>query len=753
MPVTTTHSRRRALQWLIAGATAMAFPVMAGPGRSRPGASRDPAPPAGARPGPLQAAAGAPTARVETVQEVLWGQTVSDPYRWMEKNDDPDWEPFLKGQSAQARAVLGAIPGRAALGLRISALSAAVPRAVKIVSRGSRIFYESRPAGEDNFSLFLRTGPRARERRLLDPSGLSEAGQHRSIDWWVPSPDGRHIAVGLSLAGSENSVLRILKVASGTFLPESIDKTNNASPSWLPDGSGFFYNRLAPGPQPGDADAFLNSAAWLHRLGTDPASDRLILKAGLDPRLGGTPEEFPLIETAADSELVLACFKGGVRNDNAYFVARREELLAGQPRWRPLCTLADQVSRVVLAGDHLDLLSTRGAPNGQVLRVPAAAPDLANARVVVAAGPWVIDAIESGADGLYIREMRGGYSGLRRLHRNGSLQRIELPFEGSVSALAADPLTPGAWFIGESWLVPPACFHCSADQRKARQVDLVGPVRLRTSDYAVIRSVAIARDGTRVPMSIVARRGLKRDGSHPTLVEAYGAYQVASEPWFFNGRLLAFLERGGVFVTAHVRGGGEFGRPWWLAGQKQTKPNTWRDLIDCCQALIQAGWTSPAHLAITGTSAGGITVGRAMTERPDLFAAVISNVGLSNPLRAEFSENGPGNIDEFGTISDRAGFETLLQMDAYQAVQQGVRYPATLLTTGQNDVRVSPWQVGKMAARLQSVAAPDRPVLLRVEENAGHGLGSTRSQIDAEQADAYAFVLWRTGHPRFQPVR
>ncbi|MEY3735309.1 MAG: hypothetical protein RLZZ624_367 [Cyanobacteriota bacterium] len=736
-----TRRRRQILQLLIAGAAAGALPGLGRPGRAQ----------TAVRSQGLAAPSLPPPARIEPVREVLWGSTVTDPYRWMERQDDPEWLPFLKAQAEYSRAVLDAIPGRSALGRRVSALSAQVPRAVRVISRGQRLFYESRPAGADQYKLFVRQGTQGPERLLLDPEQLSPGDTSYAIDWWLPSPQGRHIALGLSAGGSENSVLRILDVERGTFLNESIDKTDNASPSWLPDGSGFFYNRLAPGPRPGDPDHFLNSAAWLHRLGTDPAQDVLVLRCGLDPAIPGTPEEYPTVEAAADSAFVVACFRGGVRQDNAFHVARLEELLAGRPQWKQVCSLEDQIVRLVLSGDHLDLVSTRNNPNGQVLRLDAAAPDLARARVVVPESTWAIDAISAAADGLYLKEMQGGYSRLRRLSGDGVLQQVRLPFEGSIAELSSDPLHGGAWFIGESWLVPPACFHCRSGARTASRVDLVGKVRLDGRGYALTRSVAIARDGTRVPMSILARRDLKRDGTHPTLVEAYGAYQISSEPWFFNGRLLAFLEQGGVFVTAHVRGGGEFGRRWWLAGQKTTKPNTWRDLIDCCQTLIEEGWTSPSHLAITGTSAGGITVGRAMTERPELFAAVISDVGLSNPLRAEFSENGPGNIDEFGTINERQGFESLRQMDAYQAVRNGVSYPATLLTTGMNDSRVAPWQVGKMTARLQNVATADRPVLQRVDFQAGHGLGSTRSQNDGLQADIYAFVLWRTGHPDFQP--
>jgi prolyl oligopeptidase len=261
-----------------------------------------------------------------------------------------------------------------------------------------------------------------------------------------------------------------------------------------------------------------------------------------------------------------------------------------------------------------------------------------------------------------------------------------------------------------------------------------------------MRVFAEATDGTRVPVSIVAKKGLKHDGSHPTIVTAYGAYQEVSRP-IFDARSIAFLEQGGVLATAHVRGGGEYGKGWWQAGQKLTKPNTWRDLIASCEYLIREGWTSQRRLAIVGESAGGIAVGMALTERPDLFSVVIGKVGTYNMLRSEFGHSGPSNVAEFGSIRDEDGFRGLRAMDAYHAVRDGVPYPAVLLTAGMTDSRVSPWEAAKMTARLQRATGSSNPVLLRVAFDEGHGLGSTKSQLDSEAADVYSFVLWRTRAP------
>lgn len=740
--MTRQRRRREVLQLLLAAAGTASLSTLAKPGKARPINSHQAAP----RP---------PIARIDGVKEDIWGQKIDDPYRWMENPEDADWLPFMEGQAAHSRAVLDAIPARETMAARVRALSAEVPKPFKVISRAGKIFYEYRPKAANIPKLYVRDGIDGRERILIDPSQLDQGDSHVSIDWWMPSPNGRYVVTGLSKGGSENSVLHIFDLTNNAFLNERIDKVENQSPSWLPDSSGFFYNRLADGNKPGDLNYYLNSAAFLHRIHSDPSLDRLILKRGLYPEIPGTPEEYPYADTEANSDHVTVAFFGGVRNNNAHFVARRDHLLSGTPQWLQVCSLDDDIQKLVLSGDTLYLLSTKGAPNGKVLCTSAIKPNLATAKLVVPESDVVIETIAIAKDGLYLKDTLGGYSGMRRLNVDGRLQRIKLPFDGSLLELSTNCMDPGAWFIGESWLVPPSCYRVDPESNKAKIVPLIGRPGIDGSGYELIRTAAIARDGTKVPMSIIARRGLKRNGRNPTLVEAYGAYKISSEPWFFNGRLIAFLEQGGVFVTAHVRGGGEYGQRWWKAGQKLTKANTWRDLIDCCQALIKTGWTSPRHLAITGTSAGGITVGKAMTEQPDLFAAVISNVGVSNPLRAEFSENGPGNVDEFGTIKDRDGFIGLLRMDAYQAVNDTRTYPAVLLTSGINDPRVSPWQVAKMAAKLQRacsrVGAAANPVLLRVDFKAGHGIGSTRQQRDEEEADAFAFVLWRTGHPRFQP--
>jgi len=689
-----------------------------------------------------------PTARIEPVTETFFGQSVTDPYRWMETRTDPDWEPFMRGNAAHAEATLAAIPGRARMLEQISALTGTNATATAPVPAGGKLFYTKRAEGKDTSALFVREG--TTDRVLVDPDALKAGGSHVSLDWWVPSPDGSHVVYGLSPSGSEDSVLHIMRVADQTILPERIDRTQYASPAWLPDGTGFFYLRFGSAAK-GSVDYYKDSVAWLHKVGTDAEADVEILKRGKYEAIPLTPSEFPFLVTDPTSDHVLVAVFGGVRRENPVWSTPLSDLLAGTPRFKPVATLEDEITTIGWKGDDLYLLSTRDAENGKVLKVSMSSPDLAAAKVVIPHGDRVIEGLAHAEDALYVSFMDGGYQSLARVDSSGAVTPVTLPFEGSILQTNASTSEPGVYLRLTSWLEPVGVWRVEADGT-VTDTGISPKPAIDTSPFEAIRDFATARDGTRVPVSIVARKGLVRDGSAPTLVNAYGAYQVSSTPGFAT-RAVPFLALGGVLVTAHVRGGGEYGKRWWRAGQKLTKPNTWRDLIDVSEHLIKTGWTSSPKLGIVGGSAGGITMGRALTERPDLFAVVVPEVGCLNALRMEFSQNGPTNIDEFGSVTTEDGFKGLYAMDSLHHVVDGTRYPAVLMTHGMTDPRVEPWHSAKMTARLRAAAAADSgPILLRVDFEAGHGIGSTRSQLDTLDADIYSFLLWQTGQDGFQPA-
>jgi prolyl oligopeptidase len=679
----------------------------------------------------------APVARVEPVTDTYFGDAVVDRYRWMENDKDPQWMPFLKGQNDHARAILDALPGRDALLVRIKQLSGDIAAPGQAQLAGKMIFFQQRPAGANNFKLFVREGGKVR--LLIDPTTLDTGTSHVSLDWWVASPNGEKLVYGLSKNGSEDSTLQIMDVQTGSILPERIPNTEAARPSWLSDGSGFFYNQLTGAVA--TPERYLDSRARLHRLGTDPAKDPVLMTRGLDPNVVYDKIQAPAIWTSEHSQYAILTLDD-VRAEGRFFVAPLKDVEAGHAKWTPVADFADEVTDATLDGEKLYLLANHDHPRGQVLETSAKAPSIRGAKEVVPESGLVIQDISRAQDGLYLREMDGGLGRLARLDRHGKLTAIQLPFDGTLGGVETSADSPGAVMLLSGWFKPTALWSVDAAGHLA-DTGLTSKPTIDTSGYMTERRFATAKDGTKIPYSLIYKKGLKHDRSNPVFLQAYGSYGATAYTPTFAGRSLAFADQGGIIAYANVRGGGEYGRQWHRAGQLENKPNTWRDLFAVCEDMFANGYTSPAHLAIGGRSAGGITMGRALTERPDMFAAVVSGVGWHNPLRYVAEQNGYGEEPEWGAISDPKGYKALKAIDSYQAVVDGTKYPAVLLTTGVTDPRVAPFHPAKMAARLQAATSSDKPVLLRVDYDAGHGIGSTREQQDRETADTYAFVLWQ----------
>jgi prolyl oligopeptidase len=689
---------------------------------------------------------GPPVARVSPVTETLFGTSVVDRYRWMEA-EGPEWKAYVQGQGAYAKRILDAIPGRDALFQAVDRYTRAVIAVSGVQVGGGLIFTEVRPAGANTFKLYVREGVSGRDRLLIDPDAYASGASHATLDWWAASPDGRHVVFGTSPGGSENSIARIMVTATGAILPETIDRTALATPSWGPDGAGFFYNRLQGSVSPDSTDKYKLSTNWYHRLSSDPAQDVRVLAKSSSPSVALVDTDYPVVAATPGSNVAIAAVISGAQNEQSMFVAQLAQAEAGAPVWRPICSAADKVTNVAVRGEDIYLLTHQGAPHYKILRTRASAPSVSGATTVVPESASVIRGIAAAKDGLYVQDLNAGIAGLRRLGLDGRVTTIALPFAGSIDGLYADTLHDGVWFFLQGWVRPSVLCYVGPDG-KVVQTDITPQPPIDVSPYTSEEVFATAKDGVRVPVSIVYRKGLKRDGSAPLLLEAYGSYGTSIDPSFL-ARWLPLLDLGGVFAVAHVRGGGELGEDWHLAGQKLNKPSTWRDTIAAAEYLITERYTSGPKLAVIGGSAGGITMGRFVTERPDLAAVVVSQVGVSNAMRFEFSPNGPLNIPEFGTVTDPEGFKALYEMDAYQHVRDGTHYPSVLLTTGLNDPRVSSWQLTKMAARLQAANASKNPILLRIETDAGHGMGSTRTQRDHETADILAFMLWRTGDRQY----
>jgi prolyl oligopeptidase len=603
-----------------------------------------------------------------------------------------------------------------------------------------------------------RAAPRgAPERVLLDPGAMA-GDAHRAIDWHVPSPDGRHVACGISEGGSEWSTLHVVETATGRLLDDRLGGALFPFVSWLGDGGSFpsfvYHQHREPPPDAPPEERRLDSRSLLHRLGGNPG-DVVVLARGLNSRVPMTRLDRPFLVTSPGGGWLLAIVShaalGGRTTDEeltdcTLYVAPRGGLVdpAACP-WRRVAGVEDAVTAYALTEETLYLVCGRDAPRYQVLALPLADPDRDRARVVVPEGPRVVEAVKAAGDHLLVRDLDAGVARLRRVALDGGEpEDLALPVQGTILEWVAGPGHGEVLLWLASWTAAPRLYRCRVASGELSDTGWAPPPAAALDGVVEQQVEAVARDGTPVPLSIVHAKGLRRDGDNPTLLEAYGSYGFALRPEF-SPQMRAWYERGGLYAVAHVRGGGEHGRGWHQAGRGPGKETTITDMIDCAEHLIAQGYTRPERLAGKGVSAGGIAAGGALARRPELWAAMVLQVPVTNALRAEFGENGPINVPEFGSVATEEGLRGLLVMDAYLRVRDGVAYPAVLLTAGMNDPRVEVWQPAKMAARLQAATSSGRPVLLRIDTQAGHGFGSTASQRDSLLADELAFLLDQLG--------
>jgi prolyl oligopeptidase len=698
-----------------------------------------------------------PVAAVRMVTDEYFGVKVADPYRYMEDLTNPEVVAWFKGQNDYTRAVLSRIPGRRALMTRIKGLDESAPARITDLRRlpGDRYFYQKRLASEDVFKLYVRDGLKSDERLLVDPTKFVTAGgPHYVISYYAPSFDGKYVAAGISAAGSEDAVLRVFDTGTGKETGDVIDRAQFGNPSWMPDGRSLLYNRLQQlTSTSAPTDRYLNSRSYLHVLGTQPDKDQLVFGSGT-PNVTIDPSDIPFVAVPPGASYAVGVIAHGVRNEITAYVAPLDALSGPTVPWKRFCDVDDDVTAFDVRGDDLYLLSHHQASRYKVLHTKLSAPDVAQAEVVVPAGEPVIQNIAAASDALYIQELDGGLGRLVRLaYSGGKPEQIQLPFDGSVGLSATDLRVPGTLVELTSWTKARKIYAYDVSRKNVTDTQLQPVGKFDApADLESVEVKAKSYDGTLIPLSIVYRKGLKLDGSNPTLLKGYGAYGITIDPGF-DPKLTAWFERGGVIAVAHVRGGGEYGEDWHLAGKFLNKPNTWKDFIACAEYLINKKYTSPSRLGIQGGSAGGITIGRSITSRPELFAVAIDGVPMSDVVRAEFTPNGPPNIPEFGTVKDPDGFKALYEMSPYHHVTDGTKYPAVMVTTGFNDPRVVSWEPGKMAARLQAATSSGKPILLRVDYEAGHGIGSTKTQREEELADEWSFAMWQFGVAEFQPAK
>lgn len=673
------------------------------------------------------------------VVDTYHGVKVTDDYRWLEKVESPEVQRWIAAQNGLTRSVLDADPQRTAIRDELRRMQGQ-GRASRFAFQyaAGKLFAIKRQPPANQPMLVMMDGDAnvASERVIVDPNVLDASGR-TTIDWYRPSPDGRHVALSLSTKGSEIGSLHVFDTASGQALPDVLPDvqypTGGGDAAWTPDGKALFYTRY-----PDRRDRGFHQQIWFHRLGTPVARDRYVIG-----------REFPRIaevrfEVSDDARHLLAEVRNGDGGEHGYWLRGPDD------RWRRIAGFKDGIKNAVFGRDaRIYALAHGGSPRGRLVAMKLDAKQgLAAAPTVVPESDVVIEDFVPTATRLVVEDLVGGPSRLRIVGLDGQpMGRIDGDAVSSVrlgTRLAGDTLLYGI----ESPVRDFAWYRLDAGTTEGVKTELAQPQAFAVDGglpgIEAVRDVAVSKDGTQIPVTIVRRIGTKLDGSNPVLLTGYGGYGVSMRPRF-SPRSAFWVQHGGVFVLANLRGGGEFGGAWHLAGNLTKKQTVFDDFIACAQMLVERGYTTPQRLAIEGRSNGGLLMGAVLTQAPQRFGAVAMHVGVFDALRSETSPNGAFNVTEFGSVKDKAQFEALLAYSPLHAVKDGAPYPPVLITTGAQDGRVEPWSSYKMAARLQAAVPNGKPVLLRVAGDAGHGMGTSLASRIEEDADTFTFLFAQLG--------
>ncbi|MBX3201564.1 MAG: S9 family peptidase [Labilithrix sp.] len=674
--------------------------------------------------------------------DTLHGVKVPDPYRWLEDSDSAEVKSWTDAQNAHTRKVLDAIPGREALKgevtelLQIGYVSGPAIRG----SKGAlRYFHTKREGAQNQPTLWVRDGHAGKDRALIDVASLSEDGT-TALDWWYPSWDGRLVAWGRSESGSEDSVLHIRDVATGKDLPDRIDRTRHASVAWLPDGKSFYYSRYPePGTVPAGEERY-HSRLYHHVIGADPKSDKMIFGEGRDKT------DIPQVMIAPNGRWLVVRVHMGWDKSEVYLKDLSKG--AGAP-WTEIAVKTQALFEPIPENDRLWIHTNDGASRYKLLAVDYAKPERAAWKEVVPEGADVLHGVDILKNEIVATYMHDASSRVERLSLDGkSKGAIALPGIGS-AGVSSMPGGEEVFVTFTSYVTPYQVFRVDL-QRAARleSWDRVGAkfgAEAGRDAIEVTRLFATSKDGARVPMFVIAKKGLKRDGQNPTVLYGYGGFNVNQTP-AFSARALASVQRGAVWVTTILRGGGEFGEDWHRAGMLEKKQNTFNDLFACAETLFKEKITSPERLGVIGGSNGGLLVAAAVTQRPEMFRVGLSLVPLTDMLRYHRFRIAKLWIPEYGDPEKAEHFQFLHAYSPYHRVEDGKKYPSLLFTTAESDTRVDPMHARKMAARMQEAQGdPSRPVLIRVETKAGHGAGKPVSKLADELTDELSFLLHELG--------
>jgi len=687
---------------------------------------------------PQNAAPTPPGAEKRPVTDTYHGVLVRDDYRWLEDGSESEVKAWSDAQNAFARGVLDRLPAVPGLRARLQAIAAAPsPSWSSVVRRGDVLFaLKNDPPRQQPFLVRMASSADpASERVLVDPNVLDASGG-TEIDFFVPSVDGRLVAVSLSKGGSEAGDVHLFDAESGRPLPDVVPRVNGGTAggglAWNADGSAFLYTRYPRGNERSGQDVDFYQQVFAHRVGTPSESDAY--EIGRDfPRIAETT-----LYASGDGRYTLATVKNGDGGDASQY------LRSPDGRWARISRDEDRAITGRFAPDgSLYLISRRGAPRGRILRLPPGSSDLAAAAVLVDQAADSIDDFCPADGALYVSYIAGGPSRIHAFSPQGALK-------ADVSILPVSSVSQMVWaggaeilFENQSFVEPSSWYRTGLSGRPAR-TGLRQPPPVDFSDTEVTRETATSKDGTKLAVDVMRLKGTAKNGQNPTLLYGYGGYSISQRP-NYSALRKAWIEQGGIYAQAGIRGGAEYGDDWHQAGKLLKKQNVFDDFAACARLLISAKWTRPARLAIEGGSNGGLLMGASFTQHPELFGAVIAHVGLYDMLRWERSSNGAFNVTEFGSVDDPNQFRLLFGYSPYHHVVDGKPYPPILFLTGANDPRVDPMHSRKMTARMQAATGGKSAVLLRTSASSGHGIGSSLDEKIGETLDVDAFLFEKLG--------
>jgi prolyl oligopeptidase len=690
---------------------------------------------------------GAPPAPPAAVTDTYHGVSVVDPYRWLENTQDAQVQAWVDAENTRTRHYLDQLPARGPiyqwLERKVSATSSSYSHLHAV---GNQVFalYAQPPKQQPMVAVLTLELDAAKPHIIVDPNTLNPKGT-TAVDWFVPSPDGKRVAVSLSENGSEDGTVHVFDAATGAELGDKIERaqfpTGGGSLAWRPDGTGFWYTRY-PGPDRPVEEQHFFQQVFYHHLGDAQAEDAYV--AGKDfPKLA----EIELDNRFDPGRVVMSVANGDGGQYEHYLIT------AGGPV-RKVTSFEDRIVEVIAGSDHaLYLVSRKDAPRGKLLRLAPGVTDLSKAVLLVPQSDAVMqgggefggEPVVVTPQAIYLREIAGGPSRVAIFDHQGK-PRGELPVPAIAAVSEVEPLPDGSvLFSVETYLRPRHYVRYDQSSAKASDTALAETSPVDFSDAEAVREFARSKDGTSIPLNIIRRKGVRPDRATPVLLYAYGGYNVVQAPRFDGPTLRLWLDAGGIYVVANLRGGGEFGEDWHNAGALTHKQNVFDDFAAAAQYLIAKGYTSPEHLAIMGGSNGGLLMGAELTQHPELFRAVISAVGIYDMLRVELDPNGAFNTTEYGSTKDADQFAALYAYSPYHHVVAGTAYPAVLMQTGATDGRVNPAHSRKMTARLQAATTSGKPVYLAIESHAGHGIGSALSIRIGQSADRYAFLFDQLG--------